>query len=130
MPAINIDVTAEQHAAFKAAALASGLSLAAWMRFHLLKVAAATTQPAAPKPVGRPGLSMDDFLDRFADERFPSGQRRYRYLVSTFPDLADDEAFHRVYEAARMPGRGKPDSWDMPMQPIWDYVDKKRHSPI
>lgn len=99
MALIKVLLSSEQHSTLGKLAEGAGLPLATWARVELLKsaVAAMPVAPAAsnaPKPVGRPAASNDEFLDRFSDERFASGQRRYRFIAANYPEYADDERAH------------------------------------
>ena len=126
MPVITLRLDDKEHEAMKKAAEASHLLLTAWARSELMKLATKATPQAQPaKPYVKPGpkpVPDGEFLDRFADERFPSGQRRYRFVVKSYPDLADDEAAHAANERDLLPFKGKPDSAVIRQRPhLWAY---------
>lgn len=133
MPTIMLRLDDAEHQATKAAAAAAHLPLATWARVTLLKAldAAPKAQPAdskPPKAVGRPGVTLDEFLDRFADERFPSGQRRYRYVVDETVH-GDDERAHAENEKdlKAFKASGRQLLKDRPN--LWAYTASKRHAP-
>ena len=132
MPHISLRIDDDELTAWRKQAEAKKIPLSIWVRLEinaLIARAAPQVQPAAPKPYVKRGPKLPPvgpFLDLFADKRFPSGQRRYRHLVEHYPDLADDEAFHRVYEAERLKGLGKPDNWHIDLRPVWAYSDKMK----
>ena len=133
MPTITLRLDDKEHEALKKAAEASHLLLTAWARSELMKLALKAAPQAQPaKPYVKPGpkpMPDDEFLDRFASERFPSGQRRYRFVISSYPELADDEAAHAANEADILPYKGKPDSAIIRTRPkLWAYWEafKKR----
>ena len=127
-----------EHKAWLGHAETLRVPLAIWIRLTLNaesdKLAAPKAQPAASKPVGRPGTSLDEFLDRFSVSdpdggHFESGQRRYGFIVRRYASLADDELAHAAYEKdlTSFKASGKD---TLKAQPnLWTYADTKRHEP-
>ena len=133
MPSITLRMSDDEHKAWLGHAETLRVPLAIWIRLALNaesdRLAAPKAQPAASKPVGRPGASLDEFLDRFTIGRFESGQRHFRFIVNHYQSLADDELAHAAYEKdlTAFKASGKETLKTQPN--LWAYADSKRDEP-